>query len=124
MEGARGSLLDTLDENRSQHDLDCERDESNHQAGTRRPVEIQPVGGQAASGGIDRGNGGNEERGPRQVADEAMAQLGPVGGIEEGARTLAGLGRQEIAVEGHDDEQKDVLGGRRRVADQDVRSLP
>src|SRR5256885_6813222 len=52
-----------------------------------------------------------------------MAELGPVGGIEEGARPLAGPRREEITVEGHDDEEKGVLGGGGGVADQDVRSL-
>src|SRR6266480_2693267 len=52
-----------------------------------------------------------------------MAELGPVGGIEEGAGALAGPRREEIAIEGHDDEEKDVLSGGRGVADQDMSSL-
>src|SRR2546430_11133419 len=52
-----------------------------------------------------------------------MAELRPVGGIEEGAGALPRPRREEITIEGHDDEEKDVLRGGRGVADQDVGSL-
>src|SRR5438046_7571557 len=89
----------------------------------RGPVKVEPVGRDPAGRGVDCGDGGNEEGGPGKVADESVAELWPVRGIEEGSGSLALTRRQEVAIERNDDEEEDVLGRGRGVADRDVQAF-
>ena len=84
-------------------------------------MEVQAIHRLATGRGIDGRDPSDKKGCPRQVADEPVAELGQIRGVEEGANS--GPWRQHVAVERDDDHEEDVLGGRRAIANCDVQAL-